>query len=157
MPTIVAPDQLIHAVVQGKSIAHLTPEQAYAIHILGMPAGAITNPLPKHLVVLLANIDRMARKGFKQACSNPEGLIEAAYDERHPYYLRRPVQAELARGMRECFPELRPTGVDSNGQCVYRASDVATALDTSEVELKALGERHGMQNATADSDVTPIH
>ncbi|QPL46474.1 hypothetical protein IT895_01185 [Halomonas sp. A40-4] len=62
MPTIVAPEHLIHAAVQGEGIAHLTPEQTYAIHMLGMPAGVITNPLPKHLVVLLANTDRMARK-----------------------------------------------------------------------------------------------
>lgn len=157
MTTAITQQALAQAAEQGEGIAHLLPHQTHTLHLLGVPASAIASPLTPEQETALAHVHGLNVEEFKRACPTPEAMIEAAYDERHPPYLRLPVQHKLAEGMRHCFPDLKPAGVDSQGRGVYRLSDLANALGASEDELHDLAEQHGMQNTLNDSDVTPIH
>ncbi|NYS60824.1 hypothetical protein [Vreelandella salicampi] len=148
---------LAHAAETGASLGHLSPPQAWAAHRLSMPPSALSDPLPGHLVTILDNIDRAERRRFADACPDPDTMIQAAYDEQHPAYLRLAIQEKLAEGMRSCFPDLKPKGVDSQGNRVYLVDDLAKALGTTEDELAMLAAQRGMQNTINDSDVTPIH
>lgn len=158
MKTTITSASLANAANQGEGIAHLSPGQAWAANKLKMPPNALADPLPSHTAAILDNIDRRERQRFAAACPNPDAMIQAVYDERHPAYLRQPVLEKLSEGMRHCFPDLKPAGIDTRtGKPVYHLSDLAKALDTTEDELDSLAAQHGMQNTIDDSDVTRIH
>jgi len=157
MTTAITQQALTQAVEQGEGIAHLLPHQAHTLHLLGVAASAIASPLTPEQETALAHVHRLNVEEFKRACPTPEAMIQAAYDERHPPYLRLPVQHDLAEGLHHCFPDLKPAGVDSKGRGVYRLSDLAQALGTSEDELHGMAEQHKMQNTIDASDVNPIH
>ncbi len=153
----ITPEALAAAAESGEGIAHLTPAQAWAAWKLAMPPARLQSPLARHVLVLLANIDRKARRAFQRAAASPEAMIEAAFDDRHPPYLRLPVQADLRRGMAECFPGLRPTGRDAAGNALYHLADLAAALGTTESEIIDHAQREGMAEGITTVAVTPIH
>ena len=155
--TTITPEALAAAAESGEGIAHLSPAQAWAAWKLAMPPARLLRPLARHVLVLLANIDRKARRAFRQAAVSPDAMIAAAFDDRHPPYLTRPVQAELRRGMAECFPGLRPTGRDADGNALYNLADLAEALGTTEGEITDHAEREGIAEGVTTGPVTPIH
>jgi len=154
----ITPEALATAAESGEGIAHLSPAQAWAAWKLAMPAERLQRPLARHVLVLLANVDRKASRAFQRAVASPDAMIAAAFDDRHPPYLRRPVQAELRRGMAECFPGLRPTGRDAAGNALYNLADLAAVLGTTEGEIIDHAEREGIADLiTQGEEVTPIH
>ncbi|WP_445000022.1 hypothetical protein [Halomonas mongoliensis] len=155
--TTITPEALAAAAESGEGIAHLTPAQAWAACKLAMPPARLQRPLARHVLVLLSNIDRKARRAFQRAAASPEAMIEAAFDDRHPPYLTGPVQAELRRGMAECFPGLRPTGRDAAGNALYSLADLAEVLGTTEGEIIDHAEREGITEGITTGPVTPIH
>ena len=155
--TTITPEALASAAERGESIAPLSPAQAWAAWKLAMPPARLQRPLARHTLVLLANIDRKAQRAFQRAAASPEAMIETAFDDRHPPYLRLPIQAELRRGMAECFPGLRPTGRDAAGNALFSLADLAEALGTTESEIIDHAEREGIAEGITTGPVTPIH
>ncbi|MFG6178538.1 hypothetical protein ACGTN6_14970 [Halomonas sp. THAF12] len=153
----ITPETLAQAAEQGDGIAHLSPAQAWAAWKLDMPPARLQRPLARHTLLLLANIDRKARRAFQRAATTPDAMIGAAFDDRHPPYLRLPVQAELRHGMAECFPGLSPASRDADGNALYSLTDLATALGTTEAEIVDHAKHEGMADMITTGPVRPIH
>lgn len=158
--TTITRDSLAKAAQEGTGIAHLSPGQAWAAHRLAMPPERLEKPLAPHIAALLENVERMAARQFFASADrdNAESIIRAAHDEAHPMYLRAPMLETLRQGMVECLPGLRPSGVNGEGQPVYRLADIAAALDVTEEELLARAEAMGMQDQLSTTpQVHPLH
>lgn len=133
------------AASQGHGIGHLTPGQTWAAHRLAIPSERLQKPLASHIATLLANIERIARGRFFGGVQSgdTEAMVAAAYDERHPMYLRRPILETLQVGLEKLFPELKPTGVDRDGNAVFNTADLAQAFGVPEETLLAEIGRRG--------------
>mgnify|MGYP001392675789 CR=1 FL=1 len=152
-------DALAQAAENGTGIAHLTPAQAWAAHHLNLALEHLEHPLAYHIEILLASQDQHARKAFFESAEkdDAEAMIAAAYDDRHPMYLRQQILDVLQEGFEEFFPGLKPTGVDSEGKEVYSSTDLAKALDIPEEEILADIERRGWGDMLGTKAVHPIH
>ena len=152
-------EALAQAAREGTGIAHLTPAQAWAAHHLNLALEHLEQPMAYHIEILLASQDQHARKAFFESAEkdDAEAMIAAAYDERHPMYLRQQILDVLQEGFEEFCPGLKPTGVDSEGNAMFSTADLAKALDIPEEELLADIERRGWSDRLGTKAVHPIH
>ena len=153
-------DTLTQAAQEGTGIAHLSPGQAWAAHHLAIPPERLEKPLAPHIAVLLDSIEQKERRAFFGSISHPddaEGMIQAAYDEQHPMFLRGPILEILREGMSEFFPGLKPCGVDNEGDAAYRLSDIAEALGASEEDLLTHAEAMGFTDQLRTDPPKPLH
>jgi|SRR5690554_5154832 len=153
-------DTLTQAAQEGTSIAHLSPGQAWAAHHLAVPPEHLEKPLAPHIAVLLDSIEQKERRAFFGSISHPddaEGMIQAAYDEQHPMFLRGPILETLREGMSEFFPGLKPSGVDDEGNPLFSLADIAQELGASEEDLLAHAEAMGLTNQLRTDPPKPLH
>lgn len=157
--TTITRDTLAQAAQEGTGIAHLSPGQAWAAHRLAIPPERLENPLAPHITALLENVERMAARQFFDSADrdDAESIIRVAHDEAHPMFLRAPLLETLRQGTVECLPGLTPSGVNDEGEPVYRLADIAAALDVPEGELLARAEAMGLKDRMEAGPVHSVH
>ncbi|WP_417794728.1 hypothetical protein [Terasakiella pusilla] len=148
---------LEQAAMSGYGLDHLTPAQAWAAHSKGVALEKLTRPLSGSVKVLLEHHARKAEKAFRRAAKTTEEVIDIAYDEAYPAWLRKPLQDILREGMRKHFPDLKPTAVDDNGNPLYSAADMAKTFGVEEDDLHEFAEREGYADSIYSGPVNPIH
>ncbi|PJX15629.1 hypothetical protein CWI66_00625 [Halomonas sp. 141] len=139
-------ESLSQAATHGQPLDHLTAGQVWAAHKLAIPPERLQRPLASHIAALLDNVERKARREFFGGVTpnDTDTMINRAYDEQHPPFLRLPILETLREGMSELFPGLRPAGYDDQGNPAYNLADIAQALDVPEDELLDHAEQRGM-------------
>lgn len=153
-------DSLARAAREGTGIDHLTPGQAWAAHSLTLAPAMLATPLASHIAVLLDSLEQKARRNFFGSTSHPEdteGMVQAAYDEQHPMFLRGPILEKLQEGFAEHFPGLKPSGVDEAGQPLFHLADLAHALNASEQDLLAHAEDAGFADQLRTTPPNQLH
>lgn len=147
------------AASQGHGIGHLTPGQTWAAHRLAIPSERLQRPLAGHIAILLANTERVARERFFGGVQpgDTDEMIRRAHDDQHPPFLTHPLRETLSEGLAEHFPDLKPGGVDDDGNVVYRLADIAQALGVTEEELHREAERRGIADKIQSTSVHPLH
>lgn len=152
-------DELSQAAYEGTGWDHLTPGQAWAADALDLPLARLKVPLAPSIAVLLQRTEDIARRAFFDPIGpeDAEAMIQAAYDEDHPMFLRRPIMETLREGFNEFFPGLKPSGVDENGNQLFNLADLAVALETSEEELQAHAEEAGFADQLRTEKPNPLH
>lgn len=145
------------AAASGEGLAHLTPGQAWAAHSKGVDPSKLEFPLPGSIKVLLDFHSRKVEKAFRRAATTKEEMINLAYDEAYPAWLRNPLKDILSEGLRKHFPGLRPTAVDDRGSPVYSTADLAEAFGVPEEDLFDYAEREGLTDCIYNGPTNPIH
>lgn len=158
--TTITRDALAQAAQEGTGVGYLTPGQAWAANHLALPLEHLEKPLAPHIAVLLESIEQKARRAFFGSISHPEdaeGMMQAAYDEQHPMFLRGPILETMREGFKEFFPDLRPSGVDEEGRQLFNLADIAVALGASEEDLLAHAEDAGIADQLRTTPPNPLH
>lgn len=157
--TTITRDELAQAAQEGTGLDHLTPGQAWAADHLDLALALLEMPLAPSVAVLLQRTEDIARRAFFDPVGpdDAEAMIQAAYDERHPMFLRGPILETLREGMSEFFPGLKPSGVDKDGNQLFNLADLAAALGASEEDLLAHAEEAGFADQLSTEKPSPLH
>lgn len=150
-------ESLNQAATHGQPLDHLTAGQVWAAHKLAMPPERLEKPLAPHIALLLQEAADKASRSFHLVYPNSAAMISAAYDDRHPMFLRRPVQEVISASLSETFPGLRPTGVNEDGTEFYSLAGLAKALRTSEEALLELAMGQAIEEEIGDDSDLRLH
>jgi len=72
--TTITRESLAKAAQEGTGIAHLSPGQAWAAHLLAMPPERLEKPLAPNITALLENVERMAARRFFETTTPRQSL-----------------------------------------------------------------------------------
>lgn len=157
--TTLTRNAIAEAVENGTGLAHLTPGQTWAAHHLKLSPEQLQPPILPHIAVLMERTVDMARRHFFEgvAPDDTDTMIQRSYNEAHPMFLRGPILETLKEGMGQCFPDLKPSGVDQAGRQLFHLADLARVLGVSEEALLAHAEKVGMTGQLNTTPPNPLH
>lgn len=146
----------------GGAIDGMTPGQTWAINDL-VEQGVCLNDMvsdeqQEYFNRLISETEEGARDKFERDISDlddPSAIVNSAYDESKPAFLRLSLQQAMRETFDEQFPGLRPSGVDDEGGEVYLLSDIAESLGANEQDLLDHAEKAGIADQVRSSTVPP--
>ena len=110
----------------------------------------------------MSSLELYQRAALADRINNAEDpadeLINAAFDNTTPDYLRAELQELIQEGFDECFPDLKPSGCDVNGVPLYHVNDIAGALGIPPEEVREVANNLTKPDIQIGNDqVYPIH